>query len=74
MKSMFERCDIEEIILGMAAIVMENRTLRAELDEAMQYKKKYDELLGFEVKEAGRRQKDLFDAIMAGAFVYRETE
>lgn len=65
---MFDRYEIEEIILGMADIVYENRELRRKLQEAEEYKKKYDDLLNQNVKEAGERSAALLDAILNGAF------
>ncbi len=59
---------IEEIVLGMARIVRENRRLKAELEEAKEYKKKYEDLLDANVREAGERSAALFEAIVNGAF------
>lgn len=64
----FDRDEIEEMILGMAEVVYENRELRRKLQEAEEYKKKYDDLLNQNVKEAGERSAALLDAIMSGAF------
>ena len=44
--------DIEDIILGMADIVVENRALREELKEMREYKKKYHEALNQHVKDS----------------------
>lgn len=65
---MFDRYEIEEMILGMAEVVYENRELRRKLQEAEEYKKKYDDLLNQNVKDAGERSAALLDAIMSGAF------
>ena len=42
---MLDIYDIEDIILGMAEIVHENRRLRYELKQAQEYEKKYTDLL-----------------------------
>jgi len=59
---------VEEIILGMADIVYENRKLKRELEEALEYKEKYHKLSDDTFKEAQERTASLFEAIMAGAF------
>lgn len=59
---------VEEIILGMADIVYENRKLKRELKEALEYKEKYYNLSNYTFKEAQERTASLFEAIMAGAF------
>ena len=64
-----DRWELEELILGMADIVYENRELRRKLEEMKEYKRKYNELIDQNVKQAGESQKALFDAIMSGAFV-----
>ena len=46
-----DRWEIEEMILGMADIVYENRQLRKELKEMSEYKRKYHELIDMNVKE-----------------------
>lgn len=58
----------EEIILGMADIVYENRRLKRELEEAKEYKQKYHDLIDQNFKDAQARTASLFEAIMAGAF------
>lgn len=40
-----DRHDVENIILCMADIVEENRELRFQLQRAMEYKKKYEDLV-----------------------------
>lgn len=65
---MFDLYDIEEIILGMAEIVRENRRLRYELEEAKEYEKKYNNLLNEAVDHANRSTATMLQAIMAGAF------
>lgn len=59
---------VEEIILGMADIVYENRKLKRELEEALKFKEKYYKLSDDTFKEAQARTASLFEAIMAGAF------
>ena len=62
------RNDIEEIILGMADIVYENRRLRRELEEAKEYEKKYHDLLNDCVDNANKNTAALFSAIVNGCF------
>ena len=68
----FDRTDIEELILGMADIVYENRRLRRELEEANEYKKKYNDLLNDCVDHANKSTANLFNAIMSGVFAAKE--
>lgn len=65
---MFEREEIEDIILGMADIVLENRALREELKEMREYKKKYHELLYDNLKEAEESNRMLLKCCLLGAF------
>lgn len=65
---MFDKYDIEEIILGMADIVYENRRLRAELKRAQEYEKKYDNLLNRCVDNANKSSAAIFEAIMLGCY------
>lgn len=69
-----DRTDVEEIILCMADIVIENRELRKELEEMREYKKKYEELLRSDMKDAEESSRELLKAIFAGAFGYVKTE
>ena len=62
------RWQAEELILGMADIVYENRRLRRELDEALEYKQKYHDLIDESFKQAQENSVNLLNAIMAGAF------
>lgn len=64
----FEQERIEQIILGMAEIVMENRRLKSELKEAQEYKKKYMDLLDQNLRDASDRSSALLEAIVEGAF------
>lgn len=64
--------EAEELILGMADIVYENRRLKRELNEALEYKQKYHDLVDSNYKEAQERSANLLSAIMAGAFVTKE--
>lgn len=66
------RWEAEELILGMADIVYENRRLRRELDEALEYKQKYHDLLDRNVKQAQESSANLLKAIMDGAFATRK--
>lgn len=63
-----DRYDIEEIILGMADIVHENRVLRAELKRAKEFEKKYDDLLDRCVDNANKSSVAIFEAIMLGCY------
>lgn len=65
---LFSSDDIEEIILGMADIVMENRALRRELEEAREYKEKYSKLLSNTVKNAEESNRELLKACLMGCF------
>lgn len=65
---MFDMYEIESIILGMADIVMENRRLRRELEEAKVYEEKYNKLLDQNVEHANKSTAMLLEAIMVGAF------
>ena len=65
------RWELEELILGMADIVYENRQLRKELEQMKEYKQKYNELIERNAKQAEENQKALFDVIMMGAFATR---
>lgn len=67
-----QRFEAEEMILSMADIVYENRRLRRELDEALEYKKKYNELVDRNFKEAQERSACMLKAILDGAFTARE--
>lgn len=66
------RWEAEEMILGMADIVYENRRLRRELDEALEYKQKYHDLIDRNFKQAQESSANLFKAIVEGAFATRE--
>lgn len=66
------RWEAEELILGMADIVYENRRLRRELNEALEYKQKYNDLVDSNFKEAQERSACLLKAILDGAFTARE--
>lgn len=62
------RFEVEEMILVMADIVYENRRLKRELNEALEYKQKYNDLIDRNFKEAQDRSASLLKAIMDGAF------
>ena len=64
----FSSDDIEDIIFGMADIVMENRALRRELEEAREYEKKYRKLLSDTLKEGEETNKKLLEACLMGCF------
>ena len=66
------RWEAEELILGMADIVYENRRLRRELKEALEYKQKYNELADRNFKEAQESSACLLKAILDGAFTSKE--
>ena len=65
---MMDRYDIEEIILGMADIVQENRVLRQELKRAKEFEKKYDDLLNRCVDNANKSSAAIFEEIMLGCY------
>lgn len=67
-----DRWELEELILGMADIVYENRQLRKELEQMKEYKRKYNELIDQNVKQAGVSQRALFEAITMGAFATKK--
>ena len=69
---MMDVYEIEEIILGMAEVVYENRELRRRLREAEEYKKKYEDLLNQSVQNARDNSAALFSAIVNGAFATPE--
>ena len=66
------RWEAEKMILGMADIVYENRRLRRELDEALEYKQKYYDLIDRNFKQAQESSANLLKAIVEGAFATRE--
>ena len=66
------RFEAEEMILSMADIVYENRRLKRELKEALEYKQKYHDLVDSNFKEAQERSATLFKAILDGAFTTKE--
>lgn len=66
------RWEAEELILGMADIVYENRRLRRELERAQEFEKKYHDLLNESVRNANESTANLFKAIMSGAFATKE--
>ena len=63
-----DRFDIEEIILGMADIVHENRELRRELKRAQEYEKRYHDLLDRCVDNANKSSAALLDGILMGCY------
>lgn len=65
---MLDIYDIEEIILGMADIVHENRHLRAELKRAKEYEKMYNDLLDRCVDNANKSSAAIFEAITLGCY------
>ncbi len=67
------RWEAEELILGMADIVYENRRLKRELNEALEYKQKYHDLIDRDFKQAQESSANLLKAIMEGAFATKET-
>ena len=69
MEHMYFQHEIEEIILGMADVVHENRRLRRELEEASEYKQKYEKLLNQSVQNARDNSATLLKAVMAGVFI-----
>ena len=63
---------IEEIILGMADIVVENRVLRNELKEAKEWERKYHELQDRRAQQANEGMRLLFESMCDGAFATPE--
>lgn len=63
-----KRLEAEEMILSMADIVYENRRLRRELNEALEYEQKYHDLVDRNFKQAQESSANLLEAIMKGAF------
>lgn len=57
-----EMFEAEELILSMAEIVYENRRLRRELKEALEYKQKYKDLIDSEFE---RTQSGIADLLRA---------
>ena len=66
------RFEVEEIILGMADIVCENRKLRRELEKAKEFEEKYYNLVNQSYKNAQENTACLFKAILDGAFATKE--
>lgn len=62
----------EEMILGMADIIYENRRLHYELEEAKVYEEKYNNLLNQSVKNAREGAANLLKAALDGAFTQKE--
>ena len=62
----------EEMILGMADIIYENRRLHRELEEAKIYEEKYNNLLDQSVKNAREGTACLLKAALDGAFTQKE--
>lgn len=65
---MFDLNDIEDIIIGMANVVLENRALRKELDEMRKYKEMYYELINENLKNAEESNRMLLKCCLMGAF------
>ena len=61
---MFDRNDIEEIILSMADIVMENRMLREHNKELMQEVKEYRKAIYQDMKESEEANKEILMTIL----------
>ena len=64
-----ERWELEDIILGMADIVYENRELRRKLKQAEEYEREYNELLARNLKHAEESNRLLLENIFNGVFV-----
>ena len=61
---MLDIYDVEEIILGMADIVHENRRLRYELRQAQEYEKKYTDLLNQSVEDNQKFSAAILEAVI----------
>lgn len=64
----FDRYDVEEIVLCMADIVIENRKLHSQLRTEITYKKKYEDLVDQNFRNAQESNRELLKAIAAGCF------
>ena len=66
---MFDKHDVEEIILVMADIVMENRDLRAELARAQRLQKEHDKFVDDLIKGQQKADKDLLKMLLEHALM-----
>ena len=66
---MFNRQDIEDIILGMADLVEENRELRCEVQRLNRIVKRYDEELRNRVREQEKADKAFLKTIMENSLM-----
>lgn len=61
---MLDRHDIEDIILGMADIVMENRDLRAEISRMHRIQRQRDEYIRDTIKSSQEADRNFLKMIM----------
>lgn len=66
---MFDRHDVEDIILCMADIVRENRNLRYEVARLEKIVEQYDKELRSRVNESDRANKELLKMLMENALM-----
>lgn len=66
---MFDKHDVEDIILCMADIVMENRNLRYEVARLEKIVEQYDKELRSRVNESDRANKELLKMLMENALM-----
>lgn len=71
---MFDRNDIEEIILSMAGIVMENRVLRNRNAELEKEVKEYIKRLYQDVKDSEEMNKELLRTIFKGTLAMHNVD
>lgn len=71
---MFDREEIENIILGMAEIVMENRNLRYEVKRLEGIVERYDEDLRNRIRDSQNADKELLKIILERALMGDDAE
>ena len=71
---MFDREEIENIILGMAEIVMENRNLRYEVKRLEGIVERYDEDLRNRIRNSQNADRELLKMILEHALMGDDAE
>lgn len=66
---MFDRRDVEDIILCMADIVKENRDLRYELERMCRLNQQYEQHVRDSVKSSEQANKEFLKMILEGALM-----
>ena len=64
---MFDTYDFEEIILGMANLVIECRNLRREVKRLKEFEEKYYEAVNARFKDAQQHSINMLEAVLAMA-------